>query len=55
MDQILINQTISWREGRRLRAYELHQQGWRQHAIADALGVSDAAVSQWLKRVREEG
>jgi transposase len=55
MNQTLINQVVSWREGRRLRAFELRQQGWRQHAIAAALGVSDAAVSQWLKRAREGG
>lgn len=45
----------NWREGRRLRAYELSQQGWRQTAIAEALGVTKGAVSQWLKRAREEG
>jgi transposase len=55
MDQTLINQVISWREGRRLRAYELHQHGWKQKDIAAALGVTPGAVSQWLKRAREEG
>jgi transposase len=44
-----------WREGRRLRAWDLHQQGWKQTAIAEALGVSRGAVSQWLKRGRENG
>jgi transposase len=44
-----------WREGRRLRAWELKQQGWQQGKIAEALGVSPGAVSQWLKRAREEG
>jgi transposase len=39
-----------WREGRRLRAWELHQQGWKQTAIAAALGVTQGAVSQWIKR-----
>ena len=39
-----------WREGRRVRAYELKEQGWSQRAIAAALGVSEGAVSQWLKR-----
>jgi hypothetical protein len=28
-----------WREGRRLRAWELHEQGWSQTRIAAALGV----------------
>ena len=43
-----------WREGRRLRAWELHhEQGWTQQQIASALGVSQGAVSQWLKRVEQ--
>src|ERR687886_890271 len=44
-----------WREERRLRAWALHQQGWMGKTIAEALGVSKGAVSQWLKRVREGG
>ena len=44
-----------WREGRRLRALELKEQGWSQRAIAKALGVTEGAVSQWMKRAREEG
>ena len=43
------------RERRRLRAWELHQQGWAQRRIAAALGVTQGAVHQWLKRVREKG
>ena len=39
-----------WRAGRRLRAWELPQQGWKQYDIAAALGVSPGAVSQWLNR-----
>ena len=46
---------IEWREGRRLRAWELKRQGWSQRAIADALGVTAGAVSQWMRRVREGG
>jgi transposase len=46
---------VDWREGRRLRAWELHQQGWKQTAIAAALGVTQGAVSQWLKRGRDGG
>jgi transposase len=45
----------SWREGRRLRAWELRQAGWTQAAIATALGVTQGAVSQWLRRAREGG
>jgi transposase len=48
-------QPRDWREGRRLRALELFLRGWRARDIADALGVSEAAVSQWLKRFREQG
>ena len=44
-----------WDEGRRLRAWELKQQGWKQADIARALGVTGGAVSQWLKRAREGG
>src|SRR5258707_2723874 len=44
-----------WREGRRLRAWELSQAGWKQKAIAAALGVSKGAVSQWMKRGRDGG
>ena len=45
----------SWREGRRLRAGELHQQGWTQQQIARALGVTQGAVSQWLRRTAVRG
>jgi transposase len=44
-----------WREGRRLRAWELHEQGWKQKDIAQALGVTEGAVSQWFKKARREG
>jgi len=44
-----------WLEGRRLRAWSLKEQGWKQRAIAQALGVTEGAVSQWLRRGREEG
>jgi transposase len=44
-----------WREERRKRAWTLKEQGWRQKDIAVALGVSEGAVSQWLKRGRAGG
>jgi transposase len=45
----------NWREGRRLRALALHERGWSGRAIADALGVTPGAVSQWLSRARAGG
>jgi transposase len=50
MNQTRTTTPQDWREGRRLRAWELYQQGWKQRAIAGALGVSEGAVSQWLTR-----
>jgi transposase len=38
-----------------LQAWHLKQQGWSQRQIATALGVSEGAVSQWMKRGREGG
>jgi transposase len=55
MDNSLSREATDWREGRRLRAFELKQQGWSQQRIAEALGVSKGAVSQWMKRAREGG
>lgn len=55
MKQLLSHQAVDWREGRRLRAWELSQQGWLQKDIAAALGVTNGAVSLWMKRAREEG
>ena len=55
MEKILSSQASNWREGRRLRAFELKEQGWKQKQIAQALGVTEGAVSQWMKRAREQG
>ena len=55
MEKTLSSQATNWREGRRLRALELKERGWKQTQIADALGVSEGAVSQWMKRARQEG
>ncbi len=44
-----------WREGRRLRAWELYEQGWKQKDIAGALGVTEGAVSQWISRGKAQG
>src|SRR5712691_11192069 len=46
---------LDWREGRRRRAWELKQPGWKQQDSAAALGVTPGAVSPWRKRGREQG
>jgi transposase len=55
MEKTVSSEATNRREGRRLRALELKERGWKQTQIADALGVSEGAVSQWMKRAREEG
>jgi transposase len=45
-------QPRDWRDGRRLRALELHEQGRSGQAIAEASDVTGGAVSHWLKRAR---
>jgi transposase len=42
-------------EWRRQRGWALYQAGWWQKDIAAALGVSRAAVCQWIKDAREGG
>src|SRR5258707_4601343 len=46
---------LDWREGRRRRAWERKEAGWKQQDSAAALGVTSGAVSQWLARARAEG
>jgi transposase len=55
MDTTSAKQPHTWREGRRLRAWELHQQGWGLRQIARVLGVTPGAVSQWLTRAHAAG
>lgn len=55
MDEKRSHNATDWKEGCRLRAWELSQAGWSQAVIAKALGVTPGAVSQWLKRAREGG
>lgn len=49
------DKTTSWKEERRKRAWALCQTGWKQKNIAEALGVTQGAVSQWIKRGRAGG
>jgi transposase len=44
-----------WKVERRRRAWALYQAGWPQGKIAEVLGVSPGAISQWVKRAREGG
>jgi len=43
-------QVADWREGRRIRAWELKKEGWKQRDIAQALGVSAGASATSQKR-----
>jgi transposase len=45
----------NWKEWRRMRAWQLNQQGWTQRHIAHALDVSEGAVSQWLTVAQRGG
>src|SRR5918996_1815824 len=45
----------NWKEARRMQAWHLKQQDWAQCQIAEAFGVSEGAVIEWMKRGREGG
>lgn len=45
----------NWKEARRFQAWHLKQKGWSQRQMAEALGVSEGAVSPWMRRAREGG
>jgi transposase len=49
------SRTPDWKQMRRYRALELKREGWTREEIADALDVSERAVSKWMKVVREKG
>ena len=55
MDSVITEQPVNWREGRRLRAWELVRKGWKQADVAEALGVTPGAVSQWVRTARQGG
>ena len=43
-----------WQTGWRLQAATLYYtKGWQQKLIAEALGVTKGAVSQWIKKVKD--
>jgi transposase len=46
---------LELKEWRRMRAWQLAQLGWKQRLIADALGVTEGAVSRWLAKARDDG
>jgi transposase len=44
-----------WKAARRLHACHLKRKGWPQRRMAEALGVSEGTVSQWMTRARDGG
>jgi transposase len=46
---------LDLKEWRRMRAWQLSQAEWRQRHIANALDVTEGAVSQWVAKARREG
>jgi transposase len=45
-----MSERSEWFYQRRLRAVQLHRDGWLQKDIATALGVTRGAISQWVKK-----
>lgn len=42
-----------WQTQRRLQALKLYQKGWLQKDIAEAVGVTKGAISQWVKKGKD--
>lgn len=55
MDHMAKDKSTNWKTERRKRAWALYQAGWMQKDIAEAMGVTKGAVSQWVKRGKEGG
>jgi transposase len=45
----------NWQEVRRIQATTLKRRGWTQVKIAEALGVTEAAVSKWFRKFETDG
>ena len=56
MDNSLSKEASDWREGRRLRAFELKQQEMVPAAHSRGPGCEQGSgISQWMKRARQGG
>lgn len=55
MGPMASKEKTDWKVERRKRAWALYETGWQQKEIAEALGVTRGAVSQWIKRAQEGG
>lgn len=49
------HQRRDWQEPRRRQAIELIRRRWTQAAVAQALGVTQGAISQWVQAYRRDG
>jgi transposase len=50
-----VDDHLDLREWRRMRAWQLVQLGWKQRHVANALDVTEGAVSRWVAKARGEG
>ena len=54
-NELLPLKTKDAREYRRLAAWNMYQKGFWQKDIAEALGVTEGAVSQWINKAKRHG
>ncbi len=45
----------NWSEERRMQAWKLHEKGWKQRDIAEALGVTEGAVRECVEKGERAG